>query len=119
MNTKKTTKKLPSWLVRLIIAGALLIFTGAVWLLASKVPLLFFPWYREFSKGLMTVLSTVMGVVPVALWDFGEVALILLLIVFEQDFSVFHVAHRAAILDWLVVSLRWMVGPMAAGAPTW
>ena len=29
----------------------------------------------------MTVLSTVMGVVPVALWDFGEVALILLLIV--------------------------------------
>ena len=81
MNTKKTTKKLPSWLVRLIIAGALLIFTGVVWLLASKVPSLFFPWYREFSKGLMTVLSTVMGVVPVALWDFGEVALILLLIV--------------------------------------
>ena len=43
----------------------------------------------------------------------------LLLIVFEQDVSVFHVAHRAAILDWLVVSLRWMVVPMAAGAPTW
>ena len=29
------------------------------------------------------------------------------------------VAHRAAILAWLVVSFRWMAVPMAAGAPTW
>ena len=29
------------------------------------------------------------------------------------------VAHRAAILAWLVVSLRWMDVPIETGAPGW
>ena len=43
----------------------------------------------------------------------------LLFFLFGQQFFSFFVAHRAAILAWLVVSLRWMVVPIVAGAPGW
>ena len=41
----------------------------------------------------------------------------LLLLVLGEEVVAGFVAHRAAILAWLVVSFRWMVVPMRTGAP--
>ena len=55
--------------------------------------------------------------------DHAEMLEHFLLLVFGEEVVpqlVFRiVAHRAAILAWLVVSLRWMVVPILVGAPGW
>ena len=67
---EKTRKKISPNLVRLIVSTSLVLGTFGVMFLFSKFPDLFFPWYREVSRSLLTGISKVMSVFPFALWEF-------------------------------------------------
>lgn len=66
---------------RFIATAVCLLLTGLSMLLFNKFPEVFFPGYRNFSKAFMKGLAWITSFVPFALWDIGEVLLILLLIV--------------------------------------
>ena len=69
-NESESRRKLSPNLVRLIVSAALILSTFGVMFLFSAFPNLFFPWYREVSRFLLTVISKVMSVLPFALWEF-------------------------------------------------
>ena len=85
------------WAVRMLVSLGLVLVCLAAVFLFGRFPELFFPGYRTFSKGLMTVLSSVTGIVPFAVWDF---AWVLLILTFFVTLTVVLV-RRKGFLDWL------------------
>lgn len=81
---------------RFITAGALLVTTGIMLLLATLAPGFWFSFYPAVSRFLISALGRVSGIVSFSIWDISVIALVLFLIV------------------WLVVSivkkriLRWV-----------
>ena len=57
-------------LVRLIVSAALVLSTFGVMFLFSAFPKLFFPWYRDFSRFLLKVISGAVSIFPFPLWEF-------------------------------------------------
>ena len=86
-----------SWLKKLIIAGGLLIFSGVLMFLFQNFPNFFFPWYRQASRFLMSVLSSVTGLFPYAVWDIAAVVLIVAFIVS----IIVMIVKKKRFLNWL------------------
>ena len=57
-------------LVRLIVSAALVLSTFGVMFLFSAFPKLFFPWYRDFSRFLLKMISGAVSIFPFPLWEF-------------------------------------------------
>ena len=70
-------RKISPNLVRLLVSLGLVLSTFGVMFLFSRFPDWFFPWYRDVSRTLLTWISTVMSVLPFALWEFLIVLLAL------------------------------------------
>lgn len=62
---------------RLIAAGSLLVLTILSFLLAKLLPQVWFSFYPDVSKGILSVIGTVTGIFPFCLW---EILLVLLLV---------------------------------------
>ena len=93
----KEREERPGIKARLIAAALMFAACPVLMFVFSSWPDAFFPAYRGFSKGLLGVLSTVMGVVPFAVWDI----VILLLIVATLVHLVRCVRRRCSFVPWL------------------
>ena len=76
-NDSVRRRKISPNLVRLLVSLGLVLSTFGVMFLFSRFPDWFFPWYRDVSRTLLTWISTVMSVLPFALWEFLIVLLAL------------------------------------------
>lgn len=65
-------------IVKLCIAGGLLLLSALLMLVFHRFPDAFFPAYRSFSKKLMGGLSVLTSFVPFTVWDIGFILLIVL-----------------------------------------
>ena len=101
-------------IIRFIVSAALLISAGLLMLLFKSFPDFFFPGYRRFSAALMKGISRVFSFSKIALWDFGVVILIILLLVS----FVYMIIHKRPFFRWLshvtliVASLAFLVVAM-------
>jgi len=82
---------------RFITAAVFFLLTAVMMLIFKHFPDKCFPWYRDFSRTIMRWISSVTRVVPFAIWDFGEVILILMLII---SFFVM-IIRRRSFFGWL------------------
>ncbi len=80
-NGAPARRKISHNLVRLIVSAGIVLATFGVMFLFDRFPGWFFPWYREVSRFLLTVISKVMSVLPFALWEFLIVALALTVVI--------------------------------------
>ena len=67
---------------RLILSAVILIFTGLLAAVAMYLPDLFFPFYTNLSRTVLTAVSGITGVFPFALWEIGLVLIVLLALFF-------------------------------------
>lgn len=92
---KAKTKTFPR--KRLIAAGLMVGAAAVLYALFSTMGSAFFPGYRIFSRSLLHVLSTITGIVPIALWD---IAAVLLVLVALATF-VYYLVKKRSLLSWL------------------
>lgn len=98
---------------RFALAGMLLAACPLLMLLFSHLDTRPFPAYRHFSKAWLTLLSTITGWVPFALWDI----LLLAFAVIAVVVLIWRLVHRQRVLPWLsVVSLVLALTAFAAVA---
>lgn len=90
-------KSLRSSRIRLVVGGALILLTLGMPAVFSRLGTAPFPLYRNLTKHLMWALSTLTGLVPVALWDLTALALIVLALVT----LVVTLVRRKPLLPWV------------------
>lgn len=78
---------------RLILSAVLLLLTGLLAAVAIYLPDFFFSFYTDFSKQVLSAISTVTGAFPFAVWEIGLVLIVLL--------ALYFLFHHKKILSWL------------------